>query len=75
VAAVDVEDVPCHEFGFVRSQEDDTFSDLFGKTKGASGTCVTGTALLSAVPVKRVSMPVQAPQDATWTAANCSQRR
>jgi len=40
------------------ANEDDTVGALLGEPSRPNGTCVARAALFSAVPVKRVSMPV-----------------
>ena len=58
----DVEDVSGDERGFVRRDEHDRVGNLPTRPLG---TPVTGAALFSRVPVKRVNMPVSVGPDAT----------
>jgi hypothetical protein len=62
VTAVDVEDVAGDERGFVRCDEHDRVGILPTRPLG---TPVTGAALFSRVPVKRVNMLVSVGPDAT----------
>jgi hypothetical protein len=62
MTAVDVEDVAGDERGFVRCDEQDRVGNLPTRSLG---TPVTGAALFSRVPVKRVNMLVSVEPDAT----------